>query len=156
MAWYLARAGKRTIGPDKLNQLRHVRFLRDAAGLTAHMERQRELLAPKFAAVTEALDRHLAGTDVVWSRPDGGYFISVDAGVGTAERIVALARAAGIGLTPAGATSPYGRDPRDAVLRLAPSFPSLPEVRAAAEGIALCILLAAIEAERAVRAAPQA
>lgn len=154
--WYLARAGKRTIGPDKLNQLRHVRFLRDAAGLTAHMARQRDLLAPKFAAVTEALDRHLSGTDVVWSRPEGGYFVSVDAGIGTAERIVELAKGAGIGLTPAGATFPHGRDPRDATLRLAPSYPSLPEVREAAEGIALCILLAAIESERAVRAAPQA
>ena len=153
--WYLARAGKRTIGPDKLNQLRHVRFLRDPAGLTAHMERQRELLAPKFSAVTEALERHLTGTDVIWSRPEGGYFVSVDAGVGTAERIVALAKGAGIGLTPAGATFPYCRDPRDAALRLAPSYPSLSEVREAAEGIALCILLAAIESERAVRAVPQ-
>lgn len=156
VAWYLARAGKRTIGPDKLNQLRHLRFLRDAAGLAAHMARQRDLLAPKFSAVTAALDRHLSGTAVSWSRPEGGYFVSVDAGVGTAERIVELAGDAGIGLTPAGATFPYGRDPRDATLRLAPSYPSLPEVREAAEGIALCILLAAIEAERAAREAPRA
>ncbi|WP_375464625.1 aminotransferase class I/II-fold pyridoxal phosphate-dependent enzyme [uncultured Methylobacterium sp.] len=152
--WYLARAGRRTIGPDKLNQLRHLRFLRDEAGLRAHMGRQRDLLAPKFAAVTEALDRHLSGTAVSWSRPEGGYFVSVDAGIGTAERIVALAAEAGIGLTPAGATFPYGNDPRDATLRLAPSYPSLAEVRAAAEGIALCILRAAIEAERAGRHEP--
>ncbi|MFD0934847.1 aminotransferase, partial [Methylobacterium trifolii] len=80
LAWYLARAGKRTIGPDKLNQLRHLRFLRDGEGLTTHMDRQRALLAPKFSAVTEALDRHLAGTGAAaWSRPEGGYFIGVAA-----------------------------------------------------------------------------
>ena len=152
--WYLARAGRRTIGPDKLNQLRHLRFLRNEAGLHAHMVRQRDLLAPKFSALTAALDRHLAGTEVSWSRPEGGYFVSVDAGIGTAERIVALAGDAGISLTPAGATFPHGRDPRDATLRLAPSYPSLPEVCAAAEGIALSILLAAIESERARRHVP--
>jgi DNA-binding transcriptional MocR family regulator len=144
--WYLARAGKRTIGPDKLNQIRHVRFLKDDAGLTAHMERHRALLAPKFAAVLKALDERLGGTGVAeWTVPLGGYFVSVDAMEGTAARVVTLAKEAGLALTPAGATWPHGRDPHDRTLRLAPSFPSLDEVRTASEGIALCILLAAAE-----------
>jgi DNA-binding transcriptional MocR family regulator len=150
--WYLARASKRTIGPDKLNQLRHVRFLRDAAGLDAHMDAHRALLAPKFAAVEEALSRHLAGTGAArWTKPEGGYFITVEARDGTASEVVRLAKEAGLALTPAGATSPYGRDPRDSVLRLAPSYPSLKDCTAAAEGIAVCILLASVEAERRAR-----
>ena len=115
VAWYLARAGRRTIGADKLNQLRHLRFLRDAEGLHAHMGRHRALIAPKFDAVLAALERRLAGTGLArWSRPDGGYFISVDVLPGTATRVVDLARAAGLALTPAGATWPQGRDPEDA------------------------------------------
>ncbi len=146
VAWYLARAGTRTIGPDKLNQLRHLHFLRDAEGLHRHMERHRALVAPKFEAVLGQLERRLGGTDLArWSRPEGGYFISVDVAPGTATRVVALAKAAGLALTPAGATWPYGRDPQDTNLRLAPTFPSLGEVEVAAEGIALCILLAALE-----------
>jgi DNA-binding transcriptional MocR family regulator len=146
VAWYLARAGKRTIGPDKLNQIRHVRFLKDDAGLTAHMEKHRALLAPKFDAVLKALEERLGGTGVArWTQPEGGYFVSVDALDGTAERVVVLAKEAGLALTPAGATWPHGRDPHDRTLRLAPSFPSLDEVRTASEGIAVCILLAAIE-----------
>jgi DNA-binding transcriptional MocR family regulator len=146
IAWYLARASKRTIGPDKLNEIRDVRFLRDDAGLTGHMDKHRALLAPKFAAVLQALDERLGGTGVAqWTRPEGGYFVSVDALDGTAERVVTLAKAAGLALTPAGATWPHGRDPYDRTLRLAPSFPSLEEVSTASEGIAICILLAAIE-----------
>ena len=145
--WYLERASFRTIGPDKLNQLRHVRFLRDAEGIARHMEAQAAIVAPKFAAVLAALDDRLSGTDAArWSRPEGGYFVTVDAREGTARRIVELAREAGIALTPAGATWPHGRDPNDRTLRLAPTFPSLADVRVASEGIALCILLAAVEA----------
>lgn len=154
VAWYLARAGKRTIGPDKLNQLRHVRFLRDAAGIAAHMEKHRALVAPKFAAVQEALEARLAGTGAAtWTVPRGGYFISVDVKPGTAKRVVTLAKEAGVALTPAGATWPGGRDPDDSNLRLAPTFPSLAEVRLASEGIAICILLAALEAEGVAQAA---
>ncbi|WP_374447923.1 aminotransferase class I/II-fold pyridoxal phosphate-dependent enzyme [Stella sp.] len=150
--WYLARAGKRTIGPDKLNQIRHVRFLRDDAGLQRHMDGHRRLLAPKFAAVDEALSARLGDTGVArWTKPAGGYFITVDAMDGTAQRVVELAREAGMALTPAGATSPYGRDAHDRTLRLAPTFPSLDEVRLASEGIALCILLAGLERARAGR-----
>jgi DNA-binding transcriptional MocR family regulator len=144
--WYLARASKRTIGPDKLNQLRHVRFLRDPTGIARHMAAHRRLLVPKFDATLEALETQLAGTGVAqWSRPEGGYFITVDAMDGTARRVVELAKELGIALTPAGATWPNGCDPNDRVLRLAPSFPSVAEIRVAADGIALCIRLAALE-----------
>ena len=144
--WYLGQAAKRSIGPDKLNQLRHVRFLKDEAGLLRHMDAHRVLLAPKFDAVLAALESRLAGTGVAqWSRPDGGYFISVDVTEGTARRVVELARNIGLALTPAGATWPYGRDPGDRTLRLAPTFPPLADVRDASEGIAICILMAAIE-----------
>ena len=150
VAWYLARAGRRTIGSDKLNQLRHLRFLRDAEGLHAHMARHRALIAPKFDAVLDALERRLGGTGLArWSRPEGGYFISVDVLPGTAGRVVELAKAAGLALTPAGATWPQGRDPQDTNLRLAPTFPALKDVEAAAEGIAICIALAGLEARAA-------
>ena len=154
VAWYLARAFKRTIGPDKLNQLRHVRFLKDEAGLMRHMDGHRALLAPKFAAVQAALDKRLAGMGAAtWARPEGGYFISLDATPGTAKQVVSLAGAAGLALTAAGATWPHGHDPRDSNLRLAPTFPSLSDVIAASEGIALCILLAAVEKQCADREA---
>ena len=146
VAWYLARLFKRTIGSDKLNQLRHVRFLKDEAGLMRHMDDHRALLAPKFAAVQTALDAQLAGTGAAtWARPEGGYFISLNATPGTAKQVVALAKDAGLALTAAGSTWPHGKDPHDSNLRLAPTFPSLEDVTVASEGIALCILLAAIE-----------
>lgn len=150
--WYLANAGLRTIGPNKINQLRHVRFFGDEAGLTAHMDKHRALLAPKFAAVEEALAARLAGTGAAtWANPKGGYFVSVDVRPGTAKRVVALAKALGVAMTPAGATWPGGADPHDSNLRIAPSFPSLPDVKAAAEGIALAILAAAVKAEQQAR-----
>jgi DNA-binding transcriptional MocR family regulator len=148
--WYLAQAGRRSIGPDKLNQLRHVRFLRDAAGIAAHMERHRALIAPKFAAVEAAFAARLDGWEVAqWSRPLGGYFITLDVADGTASRVVQLAGEAGIALTPAGATHPYGKDPHDRTLRIAPTFPDLDAVRKAAEAVALCTLLATVEARAA-------
>jgi DNA-binding transcriptional MocR family regulator len=152
VAWFLARAFKRTIGSDKLNQLRHVRFLKNEAGLMRHMDGHRALLAPKFAAVNAALESRLAGTGAAtWLRPEGGYFISLDATAGTARQVVTLAKDAGLALTAAGSTWPHGQDPRDGSLRLAPTFPSLADVTAASEGIALCILLAAIEKNCAER-----
>jgi DNA-binding transcriptional MocR family regulator len=152
VAWYLARMFKRTIGADKVNQLRHVRFLRDEAGLMRHMDGHRALLTPKFAAVQAALESRLAGTGAAtWARPEGGYFISLDATPGTAKQVVALAKDAGLALTAAGSTWPHGNDPRDSNLRLAPTFPSLADVTVASEGIALCILLAAIEKQCADR-----
>lgn len=147
VAWYLEQAGRRTIGPDKLNQLRHTRFLRDLDGIHRHMAAHRRLVAPKFEAVLEALDSRLGGLGLArWTEPEGGYFITVEMLQGSAKRVVELARGLGIALTPAGATSPYGRDPTDSVLRLAPTYPAIEDVRAAAEGIALCIHLAALEA----------
>jgi DNA-binding transcriptional MocR family regulator len=146
LAWYMARAFKRTIGSDKLNQLRHVRFLKNEAGLAHHMDGHRALLAPKFATVIAALEKRLAGTGAAtWANPEGGYFISLDATPGTAKQVVALAKDAGLALTAAGSTWPGGHDPNDSNLRLAPTFPSLADVTVASEGIALCILLAAIE-----------
>jgi DNA-binding transcriptional MocR family regulator len=145
--WFLARAFKRTIGPDKLNQLRHVRFLRDDAGLQKHMDLQRALIAPKFAAVEQALESRLGGLGIAtWSKPEGGYFVSVDVVEGAATRVVELAKDAGLALTPAGATWPHGKDPRDSNLRLAPTFPKLADVKLASEGIAICILVAGLEA----------
>jgi DNA-binding transcriptional MocR family regulator len=152
IAWFMARAFKRTIGSDKLNQLRHVRFLKNQVGLMHHMDGHRALLAPKFEAVNAALDHRLAGTGAAtWTRPEGGYFISLDARPGTAKQVVALAKDAGLLLTAAGSTWPHGQDPHDSNLRLAPTFPSLADVTAASEGIALCILLAAIEQQCAER-----
>jgi DNA-binding transcriptional MocR family regulator len=111
-----------------------------------HMDAHRALLAPKFAAVQMALDHRLAGTGAAtWAHPEGGYFISLDASPGTAKQVVALAKDAGLALTAAGSTWPHGNDPQDSSLRLAPTFPSLADVTVASEGIALCILLAAIE-----------
>lgn len=152
VAWFLARSGVRSIGPNKLAQLAHVRFFREPAGIARHMAAHRALMAPKFEAVDAALAARLADTGAAtWARPQGGYFVSVDVRPGTAKRVVALAGALGIKMTPAGATWPGGRDPADSNLRIAPSFPSLPEVREAAQGIALAILVAAVEAEQGAR-----
>jgi DNA-binding transcriptional MocR family regulator len=144
--WLLARMTPRTIGPDKLNQLRHVLFLKNEAGLMELMDRHRALIGPKFWKVLEAFESRLAGLPGVnWTRPKGGYFINLEAPKGCARRVVALALEAGIELTPAGATHPYGKDPEDRTIRIAPTFPELTEVAQAAEGVALCVLLAAAE-----------
>ncbi len=153
--WLLARMDKRTIGPDKINQLRHVRFLKDQAGLAALMDKHRKILAPKFEKVIAVFTDILDGYGVAaWQQPKGGYFISLDAYPGCARRVVSLANEAGIVLTPAGATYPYGRDPQDRNIRIAPSYPSLSEIGQAAEGVALCVLLAATEALLRQRGSP--
>lgn len=144
VAWYLGRMGKRTIGGDKINQLRHVRFLQDTAGLFALMDRHRAIVAPKFASVIDTFARELSGTGVAtWSAPKGGYFISLDVVDGCAAQVIRLAKAAGVALTPAGSTYPLGRDPRDGNIRIAPTFPDLAAVSTAAEGVAVSVLLAA-------------
>ena len=144
--WLLARLTPRTIGPDKINQLRHVRFLKNEQGILQLMDRHKALIAPKFQKVLEIFDEKLAGVpDVSWTRPKGGYFISLDVPKGCAQRVVALAKEAGVALTPAGATHPHGKDPDDRTIRIAPTFPDLSEVALAAEGVALCVLLAAEE-----------
>ncbi len=146
VSWLLARLTPRTIGPDKINQLRHVRFLKDAEGIRRLMDRHRALIAPKFQKVLDIFEQRLGQTpNVSWTRPKGGYFICLQVPAGCASRVVALAREAGIQLTPAGATHPLGKDPDDRIIRIAPTFPDLPEVAQAAEGTALCVLLAAAE-----------
>lgn len=146
VAWYTGLIGKRTIGPDKVNQLRHLRHLVDVDGVHALMDRHREILAPKFAVVQEVLSERLGPHGVAaWTEPKGGYFVSLDVPDGCATRVVQLAKDAGIALTPAGASFPYGKDPRDRNIRIAPSFPPLEELRTAMEGLATCVLLAASE-----------
>jgi len=127
--------------------LRHVRFLKDEAGILQLMDRHRTLIAPKFQKVLDIFGERLAQVpSVTWTRPKGGYFIALDVPKGCARRVVALAKEAGVELTPAGATHPNGIDPDDRTIRIAPTFPELREVAQAAEGVAVCVLLAAAEA----------
>lgn len=143
IAWWQSHVSVRSIGPDKVNQLRHVRFLKDRATVEALMERHRQLLKPKFDAVLTQFQAHLGQVrDVSWTQPEGGYFIDLVTPPGLAKKTVALAKDAGITLTPAGAAYPYGKDPDDSHIRIAPSFPSLAEITQAAEGIALALLVA--------------
>jgi DNA-binding transcriptional MocR family regulator len=144
--WYLKNLSKRTIGPDKINHLRHALYLKGADGVTALMRRHREILAPKFDQVTSILSKRLGDFQAAtWTDPDGGYFVSLDVADGTATRVVTLAKEAGIAMTGAGAAFPQGRDPRDRNIRIAPSFPSAEEVALAIDGLATCVLLAATE-----------
>jgi DNA-binding transcriptional MocR family regulator len=146
IAWYLQYVGKKSIGPDKVNQLRHLRFFRDADGVRLHMLRHQQILAPKFALALEILDQRLSESKIAtWTEPKGGYFISLDVLPGTARRTVALAKDAGIAVTEAGASFPYRKDPSDTNIRIAPTFPSLPDLRNAVDGLATCALLAATE-----------
>jgi DNA-binding transcriptional MocR family regulator len=144
--WFLARLTPQTIGPDKLNQLRHVHFLKDDATIQRLMERHQAVIAPKFQKVLDIFAHRLARVPgVSWTLPKGGYFISLEVGRGCASRVVALAKEAGVALTPAGATHPYGKDPEDRIIRIAPTFPELAEVEEAAEAVAICVLLATDE-----------
>ena len=146
IAWYLQHAAKQTIGPDKVNQLRHLRFFGDADGVRLHMQRHQELLAPKFALVLEILEDRLGDAKIAsWTEPKGGYFVSLDVLPGTAKRTVALAKDAGIAVTEAGASFPYRKDPDDKNIRIAPTFPSTSDLRAAIDGLATCALLSATE-----------
>jgi DNA-binding transcriptional MocR family regulator len=146
VTWWLGHLAMGSIGPDKVNHLRHVEFFKDAEGVRSHMRRHRGIIAPKFAAVDEALTTGLEGLEVAeWTHPTGGYFVNLDVLDGTASRVVALAKGAGIALTPAGASFPNGNDPRDRNIRLAPTFPGLDEVRTAMAGVATCVALAAAE-----------
>ena len=134
-----------TIGPDKVNQLRHVKFFGDHAGLLDHMRKHAELLKPRFDAVIEHLNKGLKNTDMgSWTVPEGGYFVSFDSRSGLAKEIVRLADAVGVKLTPAGATFPYGKDPADRNIRLAPSFPTLADINKAMEVFVVCVQLASV------------
>jgi DNA-binding transcriptional MocR family regulator len=144
--WYLKHAGKQSIGPDKVNQLRHVRFFKNADGVRKHMQKHRAVLEPRFKLALRILEERLGPSKVAsWTEPKGGYFISLDVLEGTAARTIALAKDAGIALTPAGSAFPYGKDPEDKNIRIAPSFPPLAELEMAMEGLATCVLLAATE-----------
>ncbi len=146
VAWFLKHDSMRSIGPDKVNQLRHVRFFQTPDGVLMHMQKHRAILAPKFDAVLRQLNERLGDLGIAnWTDPHGGYFVSVDLVPGTAKRVVELAKAVGVALTPAGATYPYGNDPDDRNLRIAPSYPSADEVDAAMRVFTTCVILAAGE-----------
>lgn len=135
-----------TIGHDKVNQLRHARFFGDINGMVEHMRKHADILRPKFDAVLETLDRELGGLEIgSWIAPRGGYFISFDSMEGCAKAIVAKAKEAGLVMTGAGATFPYGKDPKDSNIRIAPSFPSVEEMEAASKIFVLCVKLASID-----------
>ena len=140
------RLGVGTIGYDKINQLRHVRFLKDAEGLAAHMSKHAAILRPKFELVLTKLDEGLSEVGgCSWSHPRGGYFVSFDAPEGTAKRIVQLAKEAGVTMTGAGATWPYKHDPHDSNIRIAPTLPPLEELDEAMDVFTVCVKLAYVE-----------
>ncbi|MBR2527739.1 MAG: aminotransferase [Blautia sp.] len=135
-----------TIGHDKVNQLRHVLFFKDLDGLHAHMRKHADLIRPKFELVLHALDTELGELGICdWTRPHGGYFISFDAMEGCAKAIVARAKEAGVILTGAGATYPYGKDPLDSNIRIAPTYPSIEELAQAVKVFVLCVKLCSVE-----------
>ena len=135
-----------TIGHDKLNQLRHVRFFKDINGLKEHMRKHAEFIRPKFEAVESVLEEELSGLGIgSWTEPKGGYFISFEAMDGCAKAIVAKCKEAGVKLTGAGATFPYGKDPKDSNIRIAPSFPTPEEMKQAADLFVLCVKLVSVE-----------
>jgi DNA-binding transcriptional MocR family regulator len=139
------RLGASLIGPDKVNQLRHMRFLPDIDALKAHMKKHAALLRPRFAAVLEKLEAEFGSNDLLnWETPEGGYFVSVNTRPGLAKQVVSLAGEIGVKLTPAGATFPYGNDPQDRNIRLAPSFPSLEEIELTMEVFCTCVKLASV------------
>ena len=136
------------IGFDKVNQLRHVRFLKDIDGIKAHMAKHRDIIKPKFDLVLKKLEEHLAGKNMAsWNSPRGGYFISLDTRPGLATTIISMAADAGVKLTPAGATFPYGKDPENTNIRLAPTFPGLAELESAMDVFVTCVELASLNAE---------
>ncbi len=135
-----------TIGHDKLNQLRHVRFFHDIHGMVMHMRKHADILRPKFETVLNGLKNELGGLEIgSWIEPRGGYFISFDSLPGCAKAIVAKAKEAGLVMTPAGATFPYGKDPNDSNIRIAPSYPTPEELKLAVEIFVLCVKLVSIE-----------
>jgi DNA-binding transcriptional MocR family regulator len=146
IAWMRAHRSKSTIGPDKLTQLRHVRFFKDMDGVRAHMKKHTAILAPKFDAVIRIFERELGGKGLAtWTRPLGGYFISLDTHEGLARAVVKMAADAGVKLTEAGATYPHGKDPLDRNIRIAPSLPKLAEIETAMEVVAVCVQRATLQ-----------
>ena len=135
-----------TIGHDKLNQLRHARFFGDFNGMLEHMKKHADIIRPKFEAVLEMLDKELGDLGIAkWTKPNGGYFIGFDTMDGCAKKVVAMCKEAGVVMTPAGATYPYGRDPHDSNIRIAPTYPPLGDLITATELFALCVKLTSVE-----------
>jgi DNA-binding transcriptional MocR family regulator len=134
--------GIQTIGPDKLNQLRHIRYFSSLEAIEAHMKKQAEIIKPKFEMVLEIFDKELSGKEIAWwNKPSGGYFISLNTQDGCAKEVVSMALEAGVVLTKAGATFPYGKDPKDRNIRIAPTFPTLGELKKAIELVCTCVKL---------------
>ena len=135
-----------TIGHDKINQLRHVRYFKNFDGVKAHMRKHAALMRPKFEAILDVLERELDGTGIgQWTKPNGGYFISFEAMEGCAKAIAAKCKEAGVTLTGAGATYPYGKDPKDSNIRIAPTYPAPDELALATDVFVLCVKLVSIE-----------
>jgi DNA-binding transcriptional MocR family regulator len=135
-----------TIGYDKLNQFRHVKFYKDVKGIKNHMKLHRNILAPKFKAVINEFKSQLGEYKIAhWTKPNGGYFISLDVMPGTAKRVYELCKEGGVTLTTVGATFPYGIDPEDKNIRIAPSYPPVDELMTATKLLCLCVKLAAVE-----------
>lgn len=150
LAGFKSALGTCTIGPDKVNQLRHALFLPDDAALAAHMKKHADIIQPRFNCVLENLENAFSDTDLgAWETPVGGYFISFDTQPGCAKAVVKLAAEAGVKLTPAGATFPYGNDPEDRNIRLAPTVPSVEEVDQAMKVFEVCVKLASVRAKLA-------
>ncbi len=146
MQWVKNQMAFQTIGPDKLNQLRHTLFFKDMGGIEAHMKKHAAILKPKFAAVQNILENELKEKNIAsWSKPQGGYFVSIDTMQGCAAAVIKKAADAGVKLTPAGSTYPYKNDPLDRNIRIAPSFPPLDDIQAAMELVAVCIQLVSID-----------
>ena len=139
--WMRLHTSAQTIGPDKINQLRHLRFFGTAEGVREHMRAHREIVAPRFSLVLEILERRL-GDSATWSRPLGGYFINLDVAPGAAALAISLAGEAGVAVTPAGSAFPYRLDQADTNIRIAPTFPSLDDLEAAIDALCTCVLLA--------------
>ncbi|MDP4143688.1 MAG: aminotransferase class I/II-fold pyridoxal phosphate-dependent enzyme [Bacillota bacterium] len=133
------------IGPDKMNQLRHVRYFKNLKNIEEHMKKHADIMQPKFLAALDILSAELGGREIAWwNKPNGGYFISINTLDGCAKKVVAMAAAAGVVMTPAGATFPYGKDPRDRNIRIAPTFPSLDELKEAIEIFCICVQIESI------------
>ena len=135
-----------TIGYDKMNMLRHFIFFKDFDGVLAHMQKHKAVLQPRFNMVTDTLERELSGLGIAeWTKPNGGYFVSVDVMEGCAKRVVELCKEAGVVLTGAGATFPYGKDPKDSNIRVAPTYPPIGELQIAMSIFCVCVKMAALE-----------
>ena len=146
MQWVTNQMAFQTIGPDKLNQLRHTLFFKDMGGIEAHMKKHAAILKPKFDAVQRILENELKGKNIAsWSKPQGGYFVSIDTLEGCAAKVIKKAADAGVKLTQAGSTYPYKNDPLDRNIRIAPSFPPLADIQAAMELVAICIQLVSLD-----------